>query len=107
MGRVSDLKGADKQLPRHSAHRCFSVIALRLKSSEVVFFEALSLMFGQTAAVYGFLRFSRALSALASCLLKLTCIEFFDNFTQLEPSCTSQSAHSSLEELFGLLGMPT
>ena len=81
VGRVADLKGAYKQLPRHAAHRCFSVIVLQRQSGEVQFFEALSLMFGQTAAVYAFLRFSRALSALATELLSVVCVEFFDDFT--------------------------
>ena len=59
-GRVADLKSAYKQLPRHSAHRCFSIVALSKKEGGVDYFEALSLMFGQTAAVYVFLRLSRA-----------------------------------------------
>ena len=104
VGRVADLKGAYKQLPRHSAHRCFSIVCLRRKNGDVQFFEALSLMFGQTAAVYAFLRFSRAISALANELLCLTCVEFFDDFTQIEPAATADSAHSSFETLLSLLG---
>ena len=50
-GRVTDLKGAYKQFPRHSAHRCFSVIALRDSDGKTPFFVTLSLMFDQTAAV--------------------------------------------------------
>ena len=104
VGRVADLKGAYKQLACHSAHRCFSIIALQKRSGAVEYFEALSLMFGQTAAVYGFLRFSRALAALASELLHSTCVEFFDDFTQIEPMQTSESAQSSFEEMLQLLG---
>ena len=104
VGRVTDLKGAYKQLPRHVAHRCFSIVALQTKSGEVQFFEAISLMFGQTAAVYGFLRFSRALAALASGLLLLACIEFFDDFTQIEPVATADSAHEAMESMLELLG---
>ena len=104
VGRVADLKGAYKQLACHPAHRCFSIIALPKRSGAVEYFEALSLMFGQTAAVYGFLRFSRALSALSSELLLSACVEFFDDFSQIEPVQTSESAHSSFEDLLQLLG---
>ena len=41
-------------------------------------------MFGETAAVYGFIRISRALSAIASRLFYLLVVEYFDDFTQLE-----------------------
>ena len=44
-------------------------------------YECLSLMFGETAAVYAFLRISRALSALATQLLGLLNVEFFGDFT--------------------------
>ena len=103
-GRVTDLKGAYKQLPRHSAHRCFSVIALREKDGKTSFFETLSLMFGQTAAVYGFLRFSRALAAIATSIFLIPCVEFFDDFTEIEPSMSAQGAHETFEAFLGLLG---
>ena len=61
-------------------------------------------MFGQTAAVYTFLRFRRALARLLSELLPLTTVEFFDDFTQLEPQATASSAQESFEHLFGCLG---
>ena len=61
-------------------------------------------MFGETAAVYAFLRLSRALSTLASKLLDLIVIEFIDDFTQIEPKETAASAQASIEELFDLLG---
>ena len=61
-------------------------------------------MFGQVAAVYAFLRFSRALSAIASKLFDLVVVEFFDDFTQVEASETSTSAQEALEGLLTLLG---
>ena len=104
VGRVADLKGAYKQLPCHAAHRCFSVIGLRREDGSTDFFEALSLMFGQTAAVYGFLRFSPALSAIASEIFCLASIEFFDDFTQVEPQLTCDSAMETMESFLDLLG---
>jgi len=104
VGRVADLKSAYKQLPRHPAHACFSVVAVRHRAGGVKLFEALSLMFGATSAVYAFLRFSRALAALAVRLFGLIVVEFFDDFTQLEASCLAGSALTVMEGLFELLG---
>ena len=57
-GRVADLKSAYKQLAIHPAHAPLSVVAILDPSSQATrFFRAYSLMFGETAAVYGFLRF--------------------------------------------------
>ena len=61
-------------------------------------------MFGEAAAVYAFLRFSRALSALACSLFRTVAVEFFDDFSQTEPKITSNSAQRTLECLFDLLG---
>eukprot|EP00973_Karenia_brevis_P059385 8267345-Karenia_brevis.AAC.1 len=61
-------------------------------------------MFGETAAVYAFLRISRALAALCSSLLMLTLVNYFDDFTQIEPEPTCESAHEAIEGLLTLLG---
>ncbi len=104
VGRVADLQKAYKQLPRHPADAALSIIAVSQPERGVKLFKALSLMFGTSAAVYGFLRFSRALAALASELLGVVLVEFFDDFTQIEPQPTSESAQWAVEKLFGLLG---
>ena len=67
-------------------------------------FRALALMFGETAAVYAFLRFSRAFAALAKRTLSLLVVEFFDDFTQIEVQGLQQSSHETLEGLAALLG---
>eukprot|EP00973_Karenia_brevis_P010996 1488992-Karenia_brevis.AAC.1 len=61
-------------------------------------------MFGQTAAVYSFLRFSRALSAIFKKIFLLTVVEFFDDFTQIEPAVLASSAQETIEGILGLLG---
>jgi len=104
VGRVADLKSAYKQLPRHPAHACFSVVAVRRPDGTAGLFEALSMMFGETAAVYAFLRFSRAIAAIAAQSFSLLLIEFFDDFTQVEAQALSSSAQQSLEGLIQLLG---
>ena len=102
MSRVGRL--ADKQLARHPAHASLSIDAVLGPEGEVKLFKALSLMFGTTAAVYAFLRFSRALSSLAARMLDLLVIEFFDDFTQVEASRLAMSSQVSLEGLLDLLG---
>ena len=57
-GRVADLKSAYKQLAIRPEDSHLSVVAVqRPDDREVVYFKARSLMFGETAAVYSFLRF--------------------------------------------------
>ena len=104
-GRVADLKSAYKQLPRHPAHAALSIIAVKDPVSLTNrFFEALAMMFGTTAAVYAFLRFSRAIAAIAACSLSLVVVEFFDDFSQVEPTVTAESAQLAMEEVIKLLG---
>ena len=105
LGRVTDLKSAYKQLARNPAHAFLSVVAvLDPQDEQIKFFKARSLMFGETAAVYGFLRFSRALATLACCLLNVVSVEFFDDFSQIEPRATAESAQWAMESLLKLLG---
>ncbi len=54
-------------------------------------------MFGEVAAVYAFLRFSRAIAALAAKLYALVVVEFFDVFTQLEAQESWDSAQVAME----------
>lgn len=82
-GRVADLKQAYKQVPASPAHSAVGVVAVRSPAEGVKLFRARSLMLGQAAAVYGFLRFSRAIAALGTALLSLVLVEFFDDFTQM------------------------
>jgi len=97
-GRVADLQNAYKQLAVHPSCQSFSVIAAQDPSSGIVkLFEAWALMFGETAAVYGFLRISRALSTIASRIFDLMIVEFFDDFTQIENSALTESALETME----------
>jgi len=47
--------------------------------------------------------FSRAIAALATSLLSLIVIEFFDDFTQVEPASSAASAQDAIESLLELL----
>ena len=61
-------------------------------------------MFGAIAAVYGFLRFSRALALLAAKVLLIPVVEFFDDFTVLQPANLGSSGSSSLQMLLKFCG---
>ena len=104
LGKVADLKSAYKQMPSSPRSASVSVIAVRLAKDNDAYFRALSLMFGTTAAVYGFLRISRAISALSCSLLVLDTIEFFDDFSMIQPARLPGSAESSFLTLLKLLG---
>ena len=103
-GRVADLKSAYKQLAVHPAHASLSIVAVRKPDGGVALFRALSLMFGEAAAVYAFLRISRALSALGTVLFDLILVEFFDDFTQIETERLGGSAQVAMEGMLTLLG---
>ena len=81
-----------------------SLVAVKGPDGKTALFQALSLMFGTKAAVYAFLRFSRALAAIAAKLLNLFVVEYFDDFTQVEATALSESAQTSLEAVLGMLG---
>eukprot|EP00973_Karenia_brevis_P070458 9794954-Karenia_brevis.AAC.1 len=105
VGRVADLKSAYKQLPLHPGHLCFCAIAVLDPSTGVPkLFISRSLMFGQTAAVYAFLRFSRAFSFIATDVFWILNVPFFDDFTQVEPKATPHSAMVTMEAMFDILG---
>ena len=99
------MRAADKQLPLGTdSRRCCVIFSVNPTTGRAELFVPSALMFGQTAAVYAFLRFSRTISKLLSELLTLTTVEFFDDFTQLETTASAQSAQDSFEGLLSLLG---
>jgi hypothetical protein len=105
VGRVADLANAYKQLPVHPADASVSVVAVQEpRTMKVHLYRAFALMFGETGAVYAFLRISRALAAIASKLFHLIVVEFFDDFTQLEPQQSQESALITKEGLSAFVG---
>ena len=104
-GRVADLKNAYKQVAVAPEHKSFNVIAVYDPiGKQTRLFRALSLMFGQTAAVYAFLRISRAIAALGTRLFSLFLVEYFDDFTQVESSQLGDSAQETFEEMLSIIG---
>ena len=112
LGQVVDLKSAYKQLPAAPADSKFNVIAVRVAANRVEYYRAQSLMFGAIAAVYGFLRFSRALALPAANGLVDTSgrtrgLVFFDDFTVLQPANQGSSGGPSLRMLLRRCGWKT
>ena len=79
-GRLADMKGAYRQLAGYPGHRFASVVAILNGEGQVAYFIPLALLFGQTAAVYGFNRVSKLLSVVASRLADLINSPFYDDF---------------------------
>eukprot|EP00973_Karenia_brevis_P066712 9275113-Karenia_brevis.AAC.1 len=77
---------------------CLAVLSPSTGRPEL--FVPRSLKFGQTAEVYAFLKFSKDFGMIASKILRIITIEFFDDSTQIEPVATAKSARESLEGLF-------
>ena len=103
-GRVADLQQAYKQLPSSLYRKALDMLAVECLSWERKPYRARSPMFGQAAAVYSFMRFSRAVVELGMSLLSLVLVQFFDDFTQIEPAKSSASAPQAMEDLLALLG---
>ena len=75
------MKNAYKQVAVAPEHKSFNIVAVYDPTTrQTKLFRALALMFGHTAAVYAFLRISRAIAALDARLLSLLLIEYFDDF---------------------------
>ena len=61
-------------------------------------------MFGETAAVYAFLRIICALSTTGALMFNSLVGEIFDDFTQVVARASSDSAMETIEEFLELLG---
>ena len=104
-GKVLDLKSAYEQLAIFPEHRCYSVIAVRdPRDGRQMLFASMALGFGLKSVVYNFLRLSRALSAIMRQILLPSLVDFFDDFTFLEPAATCGSAAEAADAMLSLLG---
>ena len=105
VGRTLDLKSAYKQLGHHSDDLPFTIIAVFCPQSQTpMFFESSALLFGSTASVYTFNRVARALWFLMNVVMKVLCLQFYDDYPMLDMSFSSNSAKTSAEFLLDVLG---
>ena len=75
-----DLSKAYKQMPILPQHRDLAVIFFRDVEGRTRFYVPRSLIFGATAAVYGFNRASRSLWWIINRFLKVPLAVYFDDF---------------------------
>ena len=105
VGRTLDLKSAYKQLGHHIDDLPFTIIAVFCpESQKPMFFESSALLFGSTASVYTFNRVARALWFLMNVVMKVLCLQFYDDYPMLDMSFSSNSAKTSAEFLLDVLG---
>ena len=102
---TKDMKRAYRQVPVHTKHLCFSVIAIwHPKQHKWVFGILHGLAFGLLAAVVQFNRFPALIVALARRWLAVPVINFFDDFKITEPAFAKASGGVYFDKLVSLLG---
>ena len=105
LGKCADLKGAYKQFARSTAHGHLSIITVWDPiAGRARYFEAQALMFGESAAVYGFNRCARALEALMVKMFAVPTANFFDDFPMVDFAGIAHDSARTVEALGELLG---
>ena len=102
---AKDMKRAYRQVPVHTKHLCFSVIALwHPKQHKWVFGILHGLAFGLLSAVVQFNRYPALIVALARRWLAIPVINFFVDFKITEPAFAKASGGLYFDKLRSLLG---
>ena len=106
LGRLLDLKSAYKQLGVHEESLWASNVHLdSIDGGAPQYFKSYALLFGSTASVYSFNRLARALWRCMSVQMHLLMTQFYDDFPQLEPRQTAESARHSATQFLDVLGI--
>ena len=103
MGKTFDLSKAYKQvavLPEHHKH---SVVGFPI-NGKWQFYRSLSLPFGCTGSVYGFVRISQAIWYIITRLLHCVCAHYFDDFPVVEVSSGCRVLSSAVSAVLDILG---
>ncbi|CAE7245192.1 unnamed protein product, partial [Symbiodinium sp. CCMP2456] len=104
VGKCLDLTKAYKQMALHPSHRDLCVTYFRGPDGKEKFFLPNSLMFGATAAVYGFIRVSRCLWFLINRCLKVPSAVYFDDYPIFTPCEGSKDADDMVSQFLSMLG---
>ena len=104
VGKCLDLSKAYKQLPLLPAHQELAVVYFKGPNERHNFFVPNSLMFGATAAVFGFNRTSKALWYLLSRYLLIPTAVYFDDFVLFVPEEISTEVDAIASSFLHLLG---
>ncbi len=104
VGRALDLKRAYKQVPTAPSMRRLVVVALWHPGlQKVVYYILYVLPFGARNSVFIFGGLARALEMIMAWCFQLILTQYVDDFPQLEPAASAESA-TVFEEVLGLLG---
>ena len=103
MGKTFDLSKAYKQLAVLPEHRKHSVVGFPIKG-KWQFYRSLSLPFGCTGSVYGFVRISQAIWYIITRLLHCVCAHYFDDFPVVENSAGCRVLSSAVSAVLDILG---
>ena len=104
LGKTFDLSKAYKQLAVLPDHQLHAIVGFPL-GGKWQFYKSVSLPFGCTGSVYGFVRISQALWFLLSKLLKAITSHYFDDFPTVERSDGCRVLTLAFSALLDLLWM--
>ncbi|CAE7784909.1 unnamed protein product [Symbiodinium sp. CCMP2592] len=104
LGKCLDLTKAYKQVALHPDQRDLYITYFRGPGGEEQFFLPNALMFGATAAVFGFIRISRCLWFLANKVMKVPSACYFDDYPLFAPEEGAQEADECISQFFTMLG---
>ena len=103
-GKCLDLSKAYKQMPILPSHRDLAVIFFHDSAGRTRFYIPRALIFGATAAVYGFNRVSRSLWWIINKFLGIPAAVYFDDFPLLVRQNLWEVADRAVSSLLNLLG---
>ena len=104
VGKTLDLSKAYKQLPIAPNHRDLAVVFFRDRNGDPRYYIPNALMFGSTAAVYGFNRVSRSLWFLINKFLKVPSAAYFDDYPMFSPKGAAAETDALVSDFLDLLG---
>eukprot|EP00435_Cladocopium_sp_Y103_P033666 s1851_g8.t1 len=103
MGKTFDLSKAYKQLAIHPSHQKHAIVGFPV-AGEWKFYKSLSLPFGCTGSVYGFVRISQALWYIITRLLHAVTSHYFDDFPTVERSAGCKVLSLAVSAVLDMLG---
>ena len=103
LGKTFDLSKAYKQLAVLPEHRKYAVVGFPVNGNWR-FYKSVSLHFGCTGSVYGFVRVSQALWFIMSSLLGTIMSHYFDDFPTIERANGCRVLTLAVSALFDMLG---
>ena len=102
-GKTFDLSKAYKQLAVRPDHHKHAIVGFPI-DGDWKFYRSISLPFGCTGSVYGFVRISQALWYVITRLLHCVCSHYFDDYPVVETAAGCKVLSSAISAVFDILG---